>query len=671
MAIRETGSVRALALVGPTSSGKTALMEALLQAATGQAVRPGEVGDSSPEAKARGHSVELNLAGFDFMGDRYMVVDCPGSLEFCCEIDPALAAVDLAIVVADPDPAKAVLLQPTLRELERLGVPHALFINKMDQARGSLNELLEALAPVSSAPLVARQIPTWSGDKVTGYIDLALERCFVYRPGKPSEQVDIPADLRAEEADARFHMMEQMADFDDELMEQLLSDVVPSRDAVFADLVREMNDGLIVPVFFGSAQNGFGLRRLLKALRHETPPIEKAADRLGVGKGAYVLKTAYAGQSGKLAYARVFGGKLADGAELALPDGTKSRAGGLSQVQGAALKKIAEASAGDICAIGKVEAAGAGQILSTSGQPQAVRASVRPRRPLFAVALSAKNRNDDVRLSGALAKLTEEDIGLSLTHDAEQRQVLLAGQGEGHVRLALERLKRRFGVDIDTLQPKTPYRETIARSVQQRSRHKKQSGGHGQFADITIEVKPLPRGSGFVFESKVVGGAVPRQWIPAVEMGVRDGLLKGPMGFPVTDLQVTLLDGQTHSVDSSEMAFRTVGRLAIEEAMAQAGAILLEPIEKLVVYSPSPSASNVTSALTARRGQILGLSPREDWRGWERIEAYLPQSERQDLIAELRGLTQGLGAFEADFDHMSELHGRLAEAAAQGARAGA
>jgi len=668
MAIRDTGSVRALALVGPTSAGKTALMEALLEAATGQAVRPGEVGDSSPEAKARGHSVELNLAGFDFMGDRYVVVDCPGSLEFCCEIDKALPAVDLAIVVAEPEPAKAVLLQPTLRELERLGVPHALFINKMDQARGSLAELLEALAPVSSAPLVARQIPTWSGDKVSGYIDLALERCFVYQPGKPSQLVDIPADLQQEEADARFHMLEQIADFDDELLEQLLSDVQPSRDAVFGDLVRELNDGLIVPVFFGSAQNGFGIRRLLKALRHEAPPTAKAAERLGITSGAYVLKTAYAGQSGKLAYARVFGEKLADGTDFVMADGSKSRAGGLSQVQGSALKKISEAPVGDICAIGKVEQAMAGQVLSTTGEPQTAKAAAGPRRPLFAVALMAKNRNDDVRLSGALGKLVEEDPGLSLTHDAEQRQVLLSGQGEGHVRLALERLKRRYGVEIDTVQPKTPYRETIGRGATQRARHKKQSGGHGQFADVTIEVKPLPRGSGFVFQSKVVGGAVPRQWIPAVETGVRDGLLKGPLGFPVTDLEVTLTDGMTHAVDSSEMAFRTAGRLAIEEALKAVGTTLLEPIEKLTVYSPSNSASHVTSALTARRGQILGLTPREDWRGWERIEAYLPQSERQDLIAELRGLTQGLGAFEADFDHMSELHGRLAEEATQGAR---
>jgi elongation factor G len=669
MPIQSTGSVRALALAGPTSSGKTTLMEALLTV-TGAVARSGGemVGDASPEARARGHSVELNLAGFDFMGDHYQVVDCPGSLEFCADVDRALPAVDLAVVVAEPDPAKAGLLQPTLRELERLGIPRALFINKMDQARGSLQGLLEALSAVSGAPLVARQIPTFDGEKATGFIDLALERCFVYRPGEASQQIDIPADLKSEEADARFHMLEQIADFDDDLLEQLLSDVTPSRDAVFADLVREMNEGLIVPVFFGSAQNGFGVRRLLKALRHEAPLPERAARRLGVEAGAYVLKAAYAGQSGKLAYARVFGKALPDGADFVLPDGERCRAGGLFAVQGAALKKIASAPVGEVCAIGKVEAAQAGQILSTTGRPQTVAATANPRRPLFAVALSARNHKDDVRLSGALGKLIEEDPGLSLTHDPEARQMILAGQGEGHVRLALERLKRRFGVEIDTEQPKTPYRETIQRGTTQRSRHKKQSGGHGQFADVTVEIRPLPRGSGVVFTQRVVGGAVPKQWIPAVEQGVRDGLEKGQLGFPVTDLEVTLTDGQTHSVDSSEMAFRMAGRLAMEEGLARCGAILLEPIEKLTVYSPSPSASNVTSALTARRGQILGLAPREDWRGWERIEAYLPQSERQGLIAELRGLTQGLGAFEADFDHMAELTGRLATEASEGAR---
>ena len=660
---QKAAGVRALGLVGPTGAGKTTLLEAMLLATGTIEKRAGgdKVGDSSPEARARGHSVEINLAGFDFMGDHYAVVDCPGSMEFFAEADASLPALDLVLVVTEPDPAKAVLIQPMLRELERLGVPRAVFVNKMDQARGSLNDLLLALAPVSAVPLVARQLPILTGEKVTGFVDLALERQFNYRPGEASEQVSISPDLAEAEAQARFHMLEQLADFDDELMEQLLSDITPTQELVFGDLVRDMNEGLIVPVFFGSALNGFGVRRLLKALRHETPNSDRAAARLGLSApGAYVLKAAYAGQAGKLAYARNFGAKLADGAELTLTDGEHSRAGGLFSVQGGALKKIALAEVGDIIAIGKVDHASAGQARSAGGKAQARTAALHERPPLYAVAIAAKDRKDDVRLSGALARLLEEDPGLTLTHDPESHQVLLSGQGEGHVRLALERLKRRYNVEVATDAPKTPYRETITKSVTQRGRHKKQSGGHGQFGDVTIEIKPMPRGHGFTFESKITGGAVPKQWIPAVEQGVRDGLAKGPLGHPVVDLHVTLLDGGWHSVDSSEMAFRTAGRIGMEDGLKACGSIVLEPIEKLAIVTPSSALSNITSALSARRGQILGFGPREDWPGWDTIEAYLPQSERHDLIAELRSLTQGLGAFETSFDHMAENRGAAA-----------
>ena len=238
-------------------------------------------------------SVEINLASFSFMDDRYAVIDAPGSVEFQADADAALPAMDLALVVVDPEPDKAILIQPILKQLERLGVPHAIFVNKIDQARGPIRDLLAALQPMSSAPLVARQIPIWEKEQVSGFVDLALERAFVYRPGKPSEQRPIPADLAEHEAEARFHMLEQLADFDDELMEQLLTDVTPSQDAVFADLVRETREGLIAPVFFGSALNGFGVRRLLKALRHDTPDAEAAAARLGAdGDCAYVFKTA-------------------------------------------------------------------------------------------------------------------------------------------------------------------------------------------------------------------------------------------------------------------------------------------------------------------------------------------------------------------------------------------
>ncbi|MEO8926677.1 MAG: elongation factor G [Caulobacteraceae bacterium] len=661
-----SGEVRALALVGPTGGGKTTLMEAMLLASGAIDRRAGggaadKVGDNSPEARARGHTVELNLAGFEFLGDRYEVIDCPGSVELIAEADAALPAVDLAVIVAEPESAKAGLLQPLMRQLEALGVPRALFVNKMDQARGSLDALLAALAPVSAVPLVARQLPILKDERVAGFVDLALERAFVYRAGQASEVVDLTPELAQIEADARFHMLEQLADFDDDLMEQLLSDANPSRDLVFGDLVRDMNEGLIVPVFFGSALNGFGVRRLLKALRHETPKPERAAARLGLASAAaYVIKTAYAGQAGKLAYARVFGQPLTDGADLTLPNGERARAGGLFSVQGAALKKIAQAQIGDVLAIGKIDQAAAGDVLSAGAGP--ISAAPRPPRPpLYALAIAAANRKDDVRLSGALAKLIEEDPGLHVSHDPESHQILVAGQGDGHVRLALERMKRRFGVEITSAPPLTPYRETIKSGATQRGRHKKQTGGHGQFADVTIDIKPRPRGAGFTFASKITGGAVPRQWIPAVEQGVGDGLAKGPLGFPVVDLEVTLMDGGFHAVDSSEMAFRIAGRMAIEEGLKGCGATLLEPIDKLEVFVPESAMSNVTSTLSSRRGQILGFGPRPDWPGWQTIEAFLPQSERHALIAELRSLTQGLGSFEVRFDHMAELTGRLAE----------
>ncbi len=670
MTTHANGEVRALALVGPTGAGKTTLMEAMLRASGAIDRRAGgggdKVGDTSPEAKARGHSVELNFAGFSFLGDRYAVIDCPGSVELASEADAALAAVDLVLIVAEPDAAKAALLQPVIRELERLGVPRALFINKMDQARGPLDALLTALAPVSATPLVARQLPMFTGERVTGFVDLALERAFVYHAGQASEVIELTPDIASLEADARFHMLEQLADFDDDLMEQLLSDAQPSRDLVFTDLVREMNEGLITPVFFGSAQNEFGIRRLLKALRHETPAPARAAARLGLGSpaapAAYVIKTAHAGQAGKLAYARVFGAPLADGADLVLPIGEHVRAGGLSSVQGATLKKIPSSAVGDVVAIGKIDQAAAGDLLGI-GSVLKVQRPRRPRPPLFALAIAAANRQDDVRLSGALAKLVEEDTGLHVTHDPESRQVLVAGLGEGHLRLTLERLKRRFNVDITTAPPTIPYRETIRAGVTQHGRHKKQSGGHGQFADVTIEIRPRPPGAGFAFASKVTGGAVPRQWIPAVEQGVGDGMLKGPLGFPVVDIEVTLLDGATHPVDSSEMAFRTAGRITIEEGLPKCAPCLLEPIDRLRIFTPESAMSNVNSALSSKRGQILGFGPREGWTAWEMIEAYLPRSERQNFIADLRGLTQGLGDFEAEFDHMAELTGRLADEA--------
>jgi len=660
---------RAIALVGPNGTGKTALMEALLFAA-GAIPRQGEhgstVGDASPEARAHGRSIEINVADFEFMDDRYAIIDTPGSVEFFADADHALLAADLALVVIDPDPDKGVLLQPILKELERVGVPRAVFVNKIDQAHGKIRDLLTALQPSSSTPLVARQIPIWKDDRATGFVDLALERAFLYRQGQPSEQVPLPPDLAEREAEARFHMLEQMADFDDELMEQLLSDIIPPQDVVFADLVRETREGLITPVFFGSAQNGFGVRRLLKALRHDAPGPEAAAARLGAeGDCAYVFKTAHAGQAGKLAYARVLSGKITDGAELTLGSGEKARASGVFSLLGQATKKIPAGQLGDVIAIGKVEEARAGDLLSADGKARKAKAAPARRPPVYAIAIATVDRKDDVRLSGALAKLIEEDPSLELAHDQESHQTLLRGQGDAHLKVAMERLKRRYGVAVKAERPRTAYKETIKKRTSIRGRHKKQSGGHGQFGDVVLEIAPRRRGEGFIFSDRISGGVVPKQWIPAVGDGVKDACERGPLGFPVVDVECVLVDGSYHAVDSSEMAFRTAGRIGMSDGLKACDSLLLEPVEKVTMYAPSSATSQITSFISGRRGQILGYDTRDGWPGWDRIEVNLPQAERQDLIVELRSVTQGLGSYESEFSHMAELTGRLADEVVQ------
>ena len=662
----KSAGTRLVALVGPGGAGKTSLAEALLFA-SGALDRQGSVdsgtsvGDSSPEARARHGSTELNLARFEFLGDRFALADCPGSPSFCADGTLAVAAADLAVVVIDPDPGRALLAEPALRQLEALGVPHAIFVNKIDQARGSIRELLEALQPMSASPLIARQIPIREGEKITGFIDLALERAFHYRPGKPSERTEIPASLTEREASERSHMLEQLADHDDALLEQLLMDETPDLPTVLADLAKETAKNLGVPVFFGSALNGFGVRRLLKALRHETPAPADAAERLGsAGASAFVFKISHGGSLGRLALARVFGAGLSEGAELKRADGSQLRAGTLFAPQGEKTVKLAKAGAGDVVAIAKAETAHAGEWLSAGGNaPSAVEAELPPSN--YALAITTRDRKDDVRLSTALRKLIEEDSSLAWEQDEAHHETRLKGVSDEHLKVTLARLKRRYGVAVDSAQPTVGYKESIRSSVTQRGRHKKQSGGHGQFGDVVIEVRPLERGGGFRFDEKIHGGAVPKQYIPPVEQGVRDAMTKGPLGFPVVDVAVTLIDGSYHSVDSSELAFRTAGRIAMAEALAAASPHLLEPVHKVAVMTPGSATSKVTSAIASRRGQMLGMDTRPGWSRWDQVVALLPESELRGLDAELRSLSQGLASYTAEFDHLAELNGKLAD----------
>ena len=655
---------RCVALVGPYLSGKTTLHESMLHV-TGAVHRKGTikegttVGDGSAEARARQMSVEISAAACEFLGDKWTILDCPGSIEFAQETRNALMAVDAAVVVCEPAVDKALTLAPILRFLDQHSIPHMLFINKMDNASHRAADVLAALQAVSERPLVLRQVPIRDGDAITGYVDLVSERAYNYRPDHASDRVPIPASVQEREKQARAQMLESLADFDDTLLEKLLEDQIPPTEDIYKNLTRTLTRDMIVPVFLGAAEKDHGVRRLMKALRHEVPPPEVSRERLGLPKGESpllaVFKTYHVPHMGKLSLARVWRGDVVDGMTF-----EGERVSGLYHMMGQSQTKIPKAVEGDVVALGRMEHVRTGDILR--GEHRASAAQLFPRlAPVFSGAIAVENRNDEVKLSAALAKLVEEDPSLSIEQNVDTHEFLLWGQGEIHLRIAIERLRNKYHLSASMKRPQVPYQESIRKSTSVHGRYKRQTGGHGQFGDVHIDIKPLPRGSGFAFGEEIVGGSVPRQFIPAVESGVREYLKRGPLGFPVVDLAVTLTDGQYHSVDSSEAAFKQASRIAMTDGMGKCDPVLLEPIYHVTIQIPGEFTPKAQRLISGRRGQILGFGAIADWKGWDEVSAYMPQSEIHDLIIELRSLTLGVGTFTWKFDHLQELIGRLAD----------
>jgi elongation factor G len=659
-----------VALVGPYGSGKTTLLESIL-AITGATQRKGSVtqkntvGDGSPEARARQMSVEVNCATTKYLDDSFTFLDCPGSIEFLQETLNVLPGVDAAVVVCEPEPAKVQMLKPYLKRLEDLAIPHFLFVNKIDKSGGALRDLLGILQQASDKPLLLRQIPIWENDVVTGFVDLALERAFVYRAHAESELIELKDDVKEREKEARFQMLEKLADYDEHLMEELLSDVEPPRDEVFDDLARELSDGLIVPALIGSAEGDNGVRRLLKALRHEVPGVETTGARLGLKTNGeavvQILKTYHSSHGGKLSLARVLSGAVKDGAVLQRRDGSDARIGGIFALKGEAQTKLTEAKAGDTVAFGRLEGVQTGETLASVKASSLPKIEIEQLAPVYRLAIEAADRKDEVKLTAAIAKLREEDPSLHFEQNAELHEIALVGQGEIHLKVAVEKLHSKYGLKLNTHLPHVPYKETIRKGTTQRGRHKRQTGGHGQFGDVVIDIRPLPRGSGFVFEDAITGGVVPKNWIPSVEKGVAEFLKEGPLGFPVVDLAVKLTDGSYHSVDSSDAAFQTAGRIAMTEGMPNCSPVLLEPIMHVRIHAPNDATAKVNAIVSGRRGQLMGFDARDGWRGWDTVEAQMPMSELHGLIIDLRSLTQGVGTFETKFDHLAELTGKLAE----------
>jgi elongation factor G len=652
--------------VGPYTSGKTTLLEALLMQAgalhrKGSVTEGSSLGDSAPEARARQMTTEPNFAHCSYLDETWSFIDCPGSIELLQDVHTALMGVDVAVIVAPPEPDRCLTLAPIFKFLDDYQIPHILFVNRMDKAAARVRDLMEALQSVSDRPLVLRQVPIREEEEITGFVDLVSERAWQYNLDRQSDLIEMPEQIKDRESEARRELLESLADFDDALLEQLLEDKVPASEEIYEQLSKDLAEDLIVPVLFGSAEQGNGITRLWKALRHDAPGPDVTAARLGVPEGSQlagsVIRTYHAPHTGKMSIVRLWRGQVKDGDTLG-----DERVSGLYRLMGSDSQKAAPLGTGELAALGRMDSVQTGDLLTENGRQVDI-GLLWPEtpKPVFSLAVRPHNRQDEVKLTSSLAKLIEEDPSLVLEHNDDTNEMVLRGQGDIHLKLMVDRLKNRFNVEVDTARPQTGYKETIRKATKQHSRFKRQTGGHGQFGDVHVEIRPLPRGEGFEFVDKVVGGSVPRQYIGAVEHGAKEYLSRGPLGFPVVDVSVTLYDGQHHSVDSSDMAFKTVARMAMSEGMPNCEPVLLEPIYEVTISVPNEFTNKVHSLVSGRRGQILGFEMRAGWKGWDDLKCHLPEAELQDLIIELRSLTVGVGSFDWRFDHLQELTGRLAD----------
>lgn len=660
-------NTRNVALVGPYSSGKTSLLESLLFV-TGAITRKGKisdrntVGDSSTQARDRQMSVEVSVAHSQYQNLNFTFLDCPGSIEFASETYNALVGAGAAIIVCEPVVDRVLTLAPLLKFLDDWEIPHLIFINKMDRCNSHFNEVLQALKSVSSRPLVPQQYPIRQNSETIGFIDLINEQAYHYHPNSPADPVPLPDHLKEEEQIARQEMLETIAEFDDHLLEELLEDINPSREEILQDLKQELGADQIVPVFFGMAERDYGVRHLLTALVEEAPAPTITANRRGLDPGAdgdavvQILKTYFTPQGGRLSLGRIWQGTLNDGMAL-----NGVRIGGIYRLMGQQQQPLQQAQAGEIVALGRLEGIATGDVVSSGSQKPDLPRGLQL-KPVFALAIAAANRKDEVKLSSALTKLIEEDPSLYWEQHGDTKEVILWGQGEIHLQVALDRLARKYNLPMTTHLPQVPYKETIKASAKSHGRYKHQTGGHGAFGDVYLDIKPLARGEGFHFHESIVGGVVPKQYIPGVETGVREYLGHGPLGFPVVDIDVTLTDGSYHSVDSSEQAFKQAARLAMTEGLPKCHPVLLEPILSVTVLAPSEYTAKVLQLISGKRGQIQGFEASEEWKGWDQITTYLPQAEMHDFIVELRSLTMGVGFFQWDEDHLQEVPDKLRDA---------
>lgn len=677
-----TDRIRNVAFVGHSGSGKTSVAEALLFRA-GVVPRAGStddgtsVCDTEPEETKRKMSLSLAVAPMDWKasdGNTYKinVLDTPGYGDFAGEVDAALSVADLAVVVVSAVDGVEVGTEQAWRKCAALGIPRFVFVNKEDKQRADFHGVLDDLRRQFGNGFVPLELPLGEEEKLHGVADVLRDEGLEYDPDGSHHTEPIPADVADEEHRLHDEVVEEIVAGDDEQLERYLSGEVPTTTELESTLAREVLNGVEFPVLLGSATTGVGIDRLADYICELGPsPADRPATVIGGteevavpadpagAQVAYVFKSMADQFVGQVSIFKVLSGTVhADDRLVNSTTSNEERLHGLFHLRGKEHLPVDEVVAGDIAAVAKLSATPTHSTLAAKGTP--VRVTPPPvAPPSYNLALEPLTQSDDDKLSDALARLCSEDPMLSVVRSEESHQTVLCGTGDTHLAVALERLARKFGVNVSTAEERVPYRETISASADAEGKLKKQSGGHGQYAVVNLRVAPAARGEGNEFVDKIVGGAIPRNFLPAVQKGVEDTMASGgAFGFPVVDVKVECYDGKYHSVDSSDMAFRTAAAHGLKEALGKATPVVLEPVSRLTVTVPEHQQGDVLGDINSRRGRVNGSQPIGD--GLQEITALVPAAEIQRYAVDLRSMTAGRGTFVATHDHYDVLPTHLA-----------
>lgn len=678
--------IRNVALVGHSGSGKTTLAEALLYRAgsisrIGTVEAGSTVTDYDPEEHARGMSITMALAPFEWRGHKINLIDTPGYADFAGELHAALRITDLAVFVVSAVDGVEVQTVYAWQIAEKLGVPRMVFINKLDKERASFERTLKDLRDRFGAGIAPIELPIGQESAFHGVADLFRDKAYIYDSGS-AEAVDMPEEMVDREHEVHDNLVEGIVVADDDMLERYLEGDVPGVDELERTMAKGVAAASVFPVVCGSATGPIAVDRLADFIvelgpspQDRPPATVTAGDETveipknpGADPLAFVFKTIADPYVGQVSLMKVMSGTIKPETHLINGrSGEDERLAKIATMFGKETTLVDGAQAGDIVAAAKLSDTATGDTLAPKNKPVKAQPIDRP-APVLATAVVARTQADDDKLSTSLARVLDEDASLAVTHDNETKQTLLWGMGETHLQITIEKLERKFGVQVDQESVRVAYRETISRAAAAEGKHKKQSGGHGQFGVCHLRLAPLPRGEGFVFNDEIKGGSIPRQFIPAVEKGLVETMDDGGVhGYPVVDIEATVDDGKYHSVDSSEMAFKLAARAGFKAAFEQAGPVVLEPVSKVAITVPPEYQGDVMGDIAARRGAVQGSMANAD--GTQTIEAEIPASEIVRYAIDLRSLTNGWGTFSAQLDHYQELPSHMVERALAAAAA--